>query len=391
MKHNKKFLIIGNKNAITYKEFFSLLKNNEVWEGYNMVKEFIKSDGSVQKFGNIGWFTNLDIPKRHIKLIPSLKYEFNNHPELYQKYDNYNAINVDKVTDIPYDYIDIMGVPITYVDRHNPDEFEIIGITNHGDMAGIPFINNCFAEVNGKRKYVRVFIRRKVKRGEREAKTILEKMGILFNPCYYDNAENDNNPDFQYQDGRYLEITHTKHNFGNIDHPNKYYLLPTEKQIEISEKAAKAYDRLFSGDYPFDSNGIITEEGKKMRDRDWKIANKHYGLDEEHFEKGDVCSRCFTYENIFDAIETKEEKHADKDLDVFVFAHDYEIEIFINCLNNNKKMMFCRLNKTHFKKIFICSFKFDENKYDTGNYTLINIDNINNTFEVYCEGTINEN
>ena len=95
-----KFLIIGNKNAITYKEFFPLLKDNKVWIGYNNVKEFRQPDGSMKKFGNIGWYTNLDIKKRHEELVLYKKYT----PEEYPKYDNYDAINVDKVSDIPHKY-----------------------------------------------------------------------------------------------------------------------------------------------------------------------------------------------------------------------------------------------------------------------------------------------
>lgn len=110
MEHEKKFLIIGNMNAITYKEFFPLLKDDEVWIGCTNVKEFLQSDGSIKKFGNIGWFTNLDIEKRHEKLILWKKYT----PEEYPKYDNYDAINVDKVSEIPCDYDGVMGVPITF-------------------------------------------------------------------------------------------------------------------------------------------------------------------------------------------------------------------------------------------------------------------------------------
>lgn len=104
MEYDKKFLIIGNKNAITYKEFFPLLKDNKVWIGYNNVKEFRQPDGSMKKFGNIGWYTNLDIKKRHEELVLYKKYT----PEEYPKYDNYDAINVDKVSDIPIDYDGVM-------------------------------------------------------------------------------------------------------------------------------------------------------------------------------------------------------------------------------------------------------------------------------------------
>ena len=125
MEHEKIFLIIGYMNAITYKEFFPLLKDDEVWIGCTNVKEFLQPDGSIKKFGNIGWFTNLDIEKRHEKLILWKKYT----PEEYPKYDNYDAINVDKVSEIPCDYDGVMGVPITFLDSFSPDQFEILGLT----------------------------------------------------------------------------------------------------------------------------------------------------------------------------------------------------------------------------------------------------------------------
>lgn len=123
MEHKKKFLIIGNKNAITYKEFFPLLKDDEVWIGCTNVKEFLQPDGSIKKFGNIGWFTNLDVAKRHEKLIMWKQYT----PEEYPKYDNYPGINVNKVSEIPIDYDGVMGVPITFMDNYCPEQFEIVG------------------------------------------------------------------------------------------------------------------------------------------------------------------------------------------------------------------------------------------------------------------------
>lgn len=125
MEHEKKFLIIGNKNAITYKEFFPLLKDDDVWIGCTNVKEFLQPDGSIKKFDNIGWFTNLDVAKRHEKLILWKHYT----EEEYPKYDNYDAINVDKVSEIPCDYDGVMGVPITFLDSFNPEQFEILGYT----------------------------------------------------------------------------------------------------------------------------------------------------------------------------------------------------------------------------------------------------------------------
>lgn len=162
MEHNKKFLIIGNKNAITYKEFFPLLKENKVWLGCTNVKEFLQPDGSIKKFGNIGWFTNLDVAKRHEKLILRKHYT----PEEYPKYDNYDAIEVSKVSDIPVDYDGVMGVPITFLDKFNPNQFEIIGAD---EAEGTGFSQGLFIEgskykqcyANGARIYKRIFIRKK--------------------------------------------------------------------------------------------------------------------------------------------------------------------------------------------------------------------------------------
>lgn len=139
MEYDKKFVVIGSQNAITYKEFFPLLKDNEVWMGYNYVKEFKQPDGTVKKFGNICWYTNLDIKKRHDGLWHK-NGEFDNtmahcyyegFESRYPKYDNYDAINIDKVSEIPIDYDGVMGVPITFLDKFNPDEFEIIDINPH--------------------------------------------------------------------------------------------------------------------------------------------------------------------------------------------------------------------------------------------------------------------
>ena len=139
IKYDKKFLVIGNQNAITYKEVFPLLKNNDIWLGNNnpapklfyvpMELEERKNISRDEKgdlvasFGNICWFTNLDIKKRHEDIILFRHY----NPEKYPKYDNYDAINVDKVKEIPCDYAEIMGVPITFLDKYNPEQFEIIG------------------------------------------------------------------------------------------------------------------------------------------------------------------------------------------------------------------------------------------------------------------------
>lgn len=131
MERKKKFIVIGSQNAITYKEIFPLLKDNDVWLGSTHPKEFMQRDGTIKKFGNICWFTNLDIKKRHEELILVKKYV--GHEDEYPIYDNYDAINVDKVKDIPYDYMGVMGVPITFLDKYNPDQFELVAFRKGTD------------------------------------------------------------------------------------------------------------------------------------------------------------------------------------------------------------------------------------------------------------------
>ena len=149
MEYNKKFLIIGSMNAITYKEIFPLIKNNEIWLGCNNVKEFLQPDNTIKKFGNICWFTNLEHFKRNEELILFEKYydyydretgELKPYKEnKYPKYDNYNAINIDKVSNIPLDYEGVMGVPITFLDKYNPNQFEIVSFRKGEDGKDLVF------------------------------------------------------------------------------------------------------------------------------------------------------------------------------------------------------------------------------------------------------------
>lgn len=142
VKYKKQFLIIGSMNAITYKEMFPLLKENIIWLGCqtgtktyrvsDSYKEaypnrvYKQDDQYVTKMGNTCWFTNLDHAKRH-KILPlDLGYTYYGHEDMYPRYENYDAINVDKVNQIPCDYDGVMGVPITFLDKYCPEQFEII-------------------------------------------------------------------------------------------------------------------------------------------------------------------------------------------------------------------------------------------------------------------------
>ena len=157
IKYNKDFLIIGNMNAATYKEIFPLFKNNQVWFGYTSPKIFITPDRTEKKFGNILWYTNLESGKRHCRI--DLKNCYYGNENSYPKYDNYDAIEVSKVVNIPKDYYGLMGVPVTFLNKYCPEQFELIGhdhdLTGDGG-AGIPdgqFI------CNGKNVYKRVLIK----------------------------------------------------------------------------------------------------------------------------------------------------------------------------------------------------------------------------------------
>lgn len=175
IRYNKRFIILGNMNAIKYKEIFPYIIENKIWIGYgfnlSMVfkttypnlleanRKYVRSKGydpdkNFVKTPAIAWYTNIDIHKRHEELILYKHYS----PAEYPRYDNYDAINIDKVTDIPCDYTGLMGVPITFLDKHNPEQFELVGVANHG----VDSQYDLFApKLNGKELYTRILIKRK--------------------------------------------------------------------------------------------------------------------------------------------------------------------------------------------------------------------------------------
>lgn len=176
IEYDKKFIIIGHQNAITYKEIFPLIQNNQMWLGYGFkggAGHFISQYEDTAKAGDhkegmirvsgVVWFTNVDIEKRNEELPLYKTY----NSEEYPKYDNYNAINVNKTSDIPFDYDGIMGVPITFLDKYCPTQFEIVGradanianeehtcyIKGLKDKGGAPLVNGVFV-------YKRILIRK---------------------------------------------------------------------------------------------------------------------------------------------------------------------------------------------------------------------------------------
>ena len=179
MEHEKKFAIIGHQNAITYKAIFQLIRDNKLWIGYNNFdnsrfimpanydisssKYAYEEDGI--KYGRVSglrWFTNLETTKRHEELTLYMCYT----PEKYPKYENYDAIEVAKVAEIPADYEGYMGVPVTFLDKYNPKQFEIIWTTDRGgdgqlDHVKIPHARYDAPVIAGQGKYKRIIIRKK--------------------------------------------------------------------------------------------------------------------------------------------------------------------------------------------------------------------------------------
>lgn len=200
--HGKQFLIIGNKNAITYKEIFKLIKGNKVWIGttpmgvdmlFDVPEDYAKimiatgKEGSSYKIVNgivkgrssSIWFTNMDNPKRHEEITLYKKYS----PATYPTYDNYDAIEVGKVAEIPVDYAGAMGVPITFLDKYNPEQFEILGMCENKDLYSLKtriyttkecqkqYLNlfgkkgtydlNAAGVISGKKVYQRLLIKRR--------------------------------------------------------------------------------------------------------------------------------------------------------------------------------------------------------------------------------------
>lgn len=169
VKYDKKFLIIGNVNAITYKEIFKLIKENKAWLGINLGRgvsgfivpehyELYGTEARIDSFGNrivspnnCLWLTNLDTFKRHEDIALTKRY-LGNETE-YPKYDNYDGINVNKTKDIPLDYNGVMGVPITFLHKFNPDQFEIIKFRKGNDEKDL--------SINGRCPYFRILIKKK--------------------------------------------------------------------------------------------------------------------------------------------------------------------------------------------------------------------------------------
>lgn len=162
MEYDKKFLIIGNMNAIKYKEIFPLIKDNKIWPGVSPRSMSFKTPEGEIRAVNAIWFTNLGVPKIHKDLILHKRYNKDEYP----KYDNYNAINVNSTKDIPMDYEGVMGVPITFLDKYNPKQFEILGFRKGSDGKDLSYTK----DETKIYPFIRILIKNKIvakKKGEK--------------------------------------------------------------------------------------------------------------------------------------------------------------------------------------------------------------------------------
>jgi len=169
IEYDKKFIILGNMNAVGYRDIFKMLAGNKIWLGHSLrgggiefrvpedypenktINRVDKDGNKFVKMGNVRWFANLDYKERHEDLILYKKY-YGNENE-YPKYDNFNAINVDRIKDIPMDYAEVLGVPITFIEQYNPEQFDIIRFRKGNDDKDLT--------VNGEYTYSRILIKNK--------------------------------------------------------------------------------------------------------------------------------------------------------------------------------------------------------------------------------------
>lgn len=165
IEYKKSFIVIGSQNSISYKEIFPLIRKNQIWIGNTRPKEFVQPEGTTKKFGNICWYTNIDIVKKYKNII--LYKTYKNNEFNYPKYNNYNAIEISKIKEIPKDYNGIMGVPITFIEKYNPEQFQIIGCDYDVKCGYLPEIKNNSWKykfdrgyINGKKIYARIFIKK---------------------------------------------------------------------------------------------------------------------------------------------------------------------------------------------------------------------------------------
>ena len=225
-----------------------------------------------------------------------------------------------------------------------------------------------------------------MKQGEKEAKLILSRLGFSFDPSYYDDNSKQSMPDLKTLDGRYIEVTHTKHN-NNVTKCNKFSMLSAEEQLSKIEEAQSAYNRICHKDYETDDTGSLTQSAISQHEKDVKLKESHYGFinNEKSTEfKCDLPVIEYSVDNILrEIVDDKGSKYKNGKTDLFVFVTEDEYRIFKQLLSEKEwNCTFSEfeksINKAPFKTIFICCWKFETQQYITDNSALTRIKKLDN-------------
>lgn len=221
-----------------------------------------------------------------------------------------------------------------------------------------------------------------MKKGEVEAKLILESLGIEFDDLYCDDNSSESMPDLRYKDGRYLEVTHTQHNTDPLINPQNYCLKSIEEELIKQTKISEALHRVRHMDYERDDKLRLTDDSHRQRLKDLKILKKGLGYDptqmdmrKQHSEfKCSNPSFNFDLENILEAIDKKASKHTNVDADLFIFAQTDEFRYALEDAEKSNSSLCCRIRMSTFGKVYICEWEFYHQEYNTVNPRIIMID-----------------
>lgn len=213
------------------------------------------------------------------------------------------------------------------------------------------------------------------KNGEKEAKEILIKKGLTFDNSYCDNNSKASMPDLKLSTGRFIEVTHTKHNHRDWNTPNKFDQKEPEEKLTIVTEAQRALDRLDQDEYEKDENWEYTEEGNEIRERDIKIVKKHFGYDYDthnHSEyNSDLKSMSFSSKLIENEIlYDKGKKYPDGTVDLFIFVTAEEMRY----VTNHEKQFLYNIKDTKFLTIYLCVWDMINNKYEVENPKIVKVD-----------------
>ena len=221
-----------------------------------------------------------------------------------------------------------------------------------------------------------------MKQGEQEAKQILQLKGFEFDNTYCDDNSKPSMPDLRFKNGRYLEVTHTRHNHGNITHLNKFHQKTIEEQFSIMENAKAAYDRIKTKDYPHTLNGL-TDKGLEKFKQDRNLVKAHYGLDVSNGTTSEDCDIPIIESSanniICEITKDKAQKHPNGNTDLFVFILEDEYDCFCELIKskhyNTYYDTFIRsVIKSPFKLVFLCVWDFESQTYNINNPDLIKME-----------------